>query len=724
MFKLSDNYYQRKCYFKQEQVPTQSVMLKKMSPPLAKVYFKSMRPKLKVLAGLEPPMKGGGSDWFVPPSEFLKGRAVLKPVAKEALKKLGFNGIDFFGEDIVAHHHKCMQEEQRKALLENDLTWKATIEASCQQKWEDASREAAERNTHKVCDAFNEFSILYTTSITQIEILLQDASLNEIKRAKEEAYQNMLRRFELLVKKQATMLYDLYIDKLNNEKARLKDQFLDNLERARSSTFRELHDINVEKHTAIEKLRHYMECQNLACRVYVALKEREECEREILLSKHKHEKKVKLLKEEIALKDFEISLAKEKEKKRQEFNRVWQKKICEVVKRLQMFVSYCLNSLPEQSEFFLNMEKLMLLQLNEAVDNPSAESILVHEKDTFHTPIPRPHPYFLFCDKGYKPEIDQNLCPQHCTSSASHLPVIVVNKRCIYAACNNFEMFSDKIKQYVQGKRGDDADFEDDQDYAKYVPVTVTPSEQIGELKLESSLLQVLQKEYPNIKEVETECCVCRVPHCFCSRLLAKKISSPVLPPKKEVSIHSIPSGNKIERRDVELEHEKEPKWESYMDYVDPTKCRCAKTAKKHLREHLPAYMRNMSIYESPELPHYEPCSVATLQKLVRKAQRKRPPPEPMVVKSRTRDVCTQYSEPEFDVLCTCMSDDEVNRLYNDLFKEPRPDGFDIVGGSAAANNLERRSSSFATERAYSLRNLLASSPELEEIFRKADCNF
>jgi hypothetical protein len=206
--------------------------------------------------------------------------------------------------------------------------------------------------------------------------------------------------------------------------------------------------------------------------------------------------------------------------------------------------------------------------------------------------------------------------------------------------------------------------------------------------------------------------------------LLAKKISSPVLPPKKEVSIHSIPSGNKIERRDVELEHEKEPKWESYMDYVDPTKCRCAKTAKKHLREHLPAYMRNMSIYESPELPHYEPCSVATLQKLVRKAQRKRPPPEPMVVKSRTRDVCTQYSEPEFDVLCTCMSDDEVNRLYNDLFKEPRPDGFDIVGGSAAANNLERRSSSFATERAYSLRNLLASSPELEEIFRKADCNF
>lgn len=80
---LSDNYYLRKCHLQRDQVPTQTMMKTKMSPALAAIYFNSMTPKLRIVAGLEPLLKGGGTDWYVPPEELLKGRSVLKPIEKK-----------------------------------------------------------------------------------------------------------------------------------------------------------------------------------------------------------------------------------------------------------------------------------------------------------------------------------------------------------------------------------------------------------------------------------------------------------------------------------------------------------------------------------------------------------------------------------------------------------------------------------------------------------------
>lgn len=731
MYKLHENYYHRKCYFEREQVPTQTVMKNKMNPPLANVYFKSMTPKLKVLAGLEPPMKGGGTEWYMPPKDLLKSKAVLKPVKKEHLFKLGFNGIDFFGEKIMQDHQDSMEEEKRRVLLESDINWKNTIVASCRQQWEDTSKEEALKNTQKIQDAFQEFTTLYTTSITKIEELLFDAAKQEIEAVRNKAFNDMHKKYEKLVKDQATMLYDRYTEKLMKEKARLKSEFINAVEESRTSMGNRLHDINVEKHVAVEKLRNLLECQNLACQIYVALKEREECEKEIDLSKHEHKKRVKLLKEQIAMKDFEIQLELEKEAKRQEFIKIWKKKICHVVKKFQMFVGYCLHTLPDHAEFFINMEKLMLLQLNEAAEDPSVESIIVAEKDEFHTPVPRPHPFFLCSDKGYKPQLDQNLCPKHCTSSASQMPVVVVNKRCIYAACDNFELYTDKVTQFIHGHRGDDIDLDDDHDYKFDVPIKYTKKQMRQEIKQGSSLMQILQEDIANVNQFSTYCCACRLPYCFCSPLRATKAAMSEGATPEKISTRTVPSvGRLIETRSVELAHEREPKWDSYLEYVEPKKCRCANTAKKHLREHMPVYMRNMSPYDAPDLPHYEICPLRTLKKLVKKARGiKSPPPSPAKVPSKTKDVCTQYSDNEFDNLCACFSDDEFVKLFQTLDKGSKMFDMDaktcdVVDGSVEGSYLSKTASSFATQRAYSLRNILDAEPDLEELFKKEGCSF
>ncbi|CAG4947804.1 unnamed protein product [Colias eurytheme] len=729
MPRLSDNYYQRKCYFERNQVPTQTVMKNKMTPALANVYFKSMTPKLKVLAGLEPPMKGGGNDWYVPPHEILAGRTVMKPVKNEHLSKLGFNGIDFFGERLVKDHRREMEEEKRRILEANDDSWKQRIELTCCRLWDDSSREAAKQNTSKIQQAFHEFTDIYKTSINKIETMLFDAAMKEIERNKENTHLKMKLRYEKFLKHQATTLYNQYENILGKEKQRQKNEFIQNIDRGRNAIANQLHDIKLDKHMAVEKLRLFLECQNLACQTYVALKEREECKKEMDASEHEHRKKMNKLSEEITIKEIEIKFARERERKRQEFIKIWKKKVCHVVKRFQDFVGYCLNLLPEHADFFLNMETLMLLQLSEALENPSVESIFVSEKESYKGPTPKPHPFYVFCDKGFKPKLDDTLCPKHCTSSASQLPVVVVNDRFIYAACDNLEVFPETVKDFIEGKRGNEKDFTDDHDYTFDIPVKCTSSQQLLELKLESSIMQILQKELPNVNNVPIDCCYCKIPYCFCSPLHASqiKIDRPVQQSRVEIP-KKIPSGEKIVSRETELEHLREPKWDSYMKYIEPQKCKCGKRAKKHLEEHLPAYMRKMSKYEAPELPTYETCSLETLKILVKEARgKKTPPPTPEKAPSKTRTIGTQYTDEEYENLCTCFSDEELDKILQRLATEAKyyaPPKMKVVDGSVSPSFIDKPTTTFATERAVSLRRLINDSPELEEIFRKEDCKF
>ncbi|XP_052743620.1 uncharacterized protein LOC128199204 [Bicyclus anynana] len=740
MLNLSENYYLRKHYLENEQVPTQTVMKERMTPALANVYFKSMTPKLKVLAGLEPPLKGGGSDWFIPPEDLLKGRAVMKPIKHEYLSKLGFISIDRFGDKLVQDHHKAMEEEKRRVLQESDAQWKLTVEASCSKQWDETSRDQAKQNTAKIQQAFHEFSMIYTTSITSIETLLFDAAIKEIQRVEEETFIKMSNQYAELLKQQATMLYDRFAIKMSKEKARQKKQFINTVENARTEMSTKIHVINVEKRVAVEKLRMLLEYQNLACQVYVALKEREECKKHMEHSKHEHKKIVKVLTKQIKMQDFEIRLEKEKEVKREDFIKVWQKKICHVVKKFQLFVKYCLNSLPEYADFFLNMEKLMLLQLSEAMDNPRSESIFVPQESTFHAPVPKPHPFFLFCDKGYKPKIDQDLCPEHCTSSASLLPVIVVNKRCLYAACDNLETFTEKVKQFLDGHRGDDDDLVDDHDYKFDIPVKCTLSNQAQELKLESSLMQVLQNELAIMENMRI-CCLCSMSVCNCKyeyelekepTTSLKALKNDTKKAKKVIKDLTIANdyGEEITEREVELEHEREPKLESYLDYIIPKRCRCPKRAKKHLEEHLPVYMRNMSPFEEIDLPYYKTCPVDRLKTLVKTAQRRQTPLPPPKIETKTRDKSTQYSEQECDFLCTCFSDEEVDKIFQNVLKDSKlfdqgsESKFTVVDASLSPTHLQKNVSSFVLDRARSLRRLMGDTTDLGEIFKKQKCDF
>lgn len=673
---MSQIYRLRKCFLERDQTPTQSLMKKHMSPALAKVYFKSMSPKLKVYAGLEPPLIGGGTSWYIPPQDLLQQRVILKPFKQEYMSKLTYLGVDTFGMEIMAAYRKSMEEERDKILLQSSLDWKQQLEEFSRFHKLACANKAATVHRVFIRNALREFRCLYSTSITKVEGILLNASFETIEKSREEIIQKMQAKYEVLLREQAGYINELYSKKLARKKARLKKKFRHELETKSKVIKENLHDLNIEKHVAIEKLRKHLECQTMASQVYVTLLERQECSKQIELIKRKHNKKTKILESEVAYKGFQIRYAQEKEKKQLEYEAMWKAKVAQVLKSFQRLISYCLHLLPEHAEFFINIEKLMLLQLEDALVCPCVPSIIIKDVESVHNPTPRPHPFYLLGDKNNKPNINQNLCPKHCTSSSSQLPVIVINKRCIYSACDNFEQLADKLKDFGYDRFCDD--IQDNYDYRHQLPVKYTLSQQLLELQLESSLFQLLQQEIENARDVSIECAECNKPFCFCSLSSLKSTDLPIQaeydPATKEGVAEPPLTTKPIQPEKLTLTDEdkvkfgREPKIQSYARFIKSKKCDCTKVAKKHLLENLPVYMRTKSIYDAPELLSYEVCTLVQLKNLVSTALGTMPKRQ---VKSTelNKEMGTQTSDYEFESLCICFSDDSIESFLDFLGK-------------------------------------------------------
>ncbi|XP_041984754.1 uncharacterized protein LOC121737213 [Aricia agestis] len=697
MSKLHEDYYLRKCCLEKNEVPSRSVMRKKMGS-LADVYFKSMSQNLKVIAGLEPPLKGGGANWYMPPEDLLKGRAVLKPVERKFLSKFGCDGILHFGKKYVDKHRRALAVEKNNFILKSDENWRKTVVKRKLEEWDKVSDREQKKNTLKIKQAVQEFSVLYRTSLTKIESLLRDTAQIELERIKNYTYDEMHKKFERLQEVQRKELFKSYKEILESEKSKCKEKFLQDIENLRANFEKNISEINSEKYTALEKLRTILGYQNLACQVYVALKERTECEREVEASKREHEKSIKLLSEQINIKDEKISSTVEEIMKQNELNRLWQNKVRHVVRRFQEFVKYCLHTMPEQAEFFINMERLMLMQLCEALDNPCATSIFEVEDEQVQTDAPKPEPFILVCDETTRPHIDPNLCPQHGTSS--QMSVIVVNKRCIYAACDNLELLGDKLEQYLAGKDLNDGAF-DAHDYDMDVPIRCTSSEQLLDLKLESSLMQILQDEFLKIRPVVTQCAICGSHYCFCT---PKRRESNVIVQSGKTSSKPV---KELDKAGI-LKFTREPKISSYLDYIRPNKCECAMKVKKHLKEHLPAYMKNVSAFEKGDVPQYESCDIHQLQKLVKEAQNIKE--TNTQAEERTKDVATQYSDQEFKALSEIFSDAEIQRFLKELETITEVKDKTQFKCHPPASYLTRNAETFAFG--------TVRKPQLEEIFK------
>ncbi|KAH9635845.1 hypothetical protein HF086_002405 [Spodoptera exigua] len=712
MDSLNENYHLRKWYLQRDEVPTQRMMKKKMSPVLAGIYFQSMNQKLKRIVGLEPSLKGGGNCWYLPPEELLKGRAVLTPVQKRILAKLNHHSIEDIGEKLDKTHQKTIDNDKRKVITENDEKWRLTITDIYYQEWKDLSKEAKKKNTEQIIKAIESFACMYRQSIQRIESLCHEVVTADINTIKSNIQQAMTKKYKVTLKCEAISMTNEYDKKFIEEKAKLKAEFIENVENHRTDLGNQIHDIYVDKLTATENLKDYLKRLNLACQVYVALKEHEECLNDRIESEYKHQKVTKKMTNTIALQNAMIETKKQRENVLQDHVNNWRKKLFYMIKNFQLFVTYCLNTVPENAEFFLNLEKLMLLQINLVLEKPSDKSIFEAEEEIFNIPLILPKPFYVFCDKGYKAKVDHNLCPKHVgkvSASSSLLSAVIVNKHCLYAACDNFDQFKYGLKEYLHGNREDDSAVQDDHVYENTVPLRKRSPHKLFEVKPESSIMQVLQQEINDLQELyltkkpET-CNFCKMPNCSCTLREGVSVVNSRLTKTKVKSTEPPNENNPSSVKDIKLSHEKEPKQEHFLPHMESKNCACI--SKMCKVNPLPSYMTKTD-YGPSFIPNYEICPRATLNELVKKA-RKSVPTRSVPAQSKKKDASTQYIDEEFNSICACFSDETDRWIKNtnsthiwDLEDLADLSQFvDVSGSSSQESRL------FAQARAQSLKSL------------------
>ncbi|CAB3251133.1 unnamed protein product [Arctia plantaginis] len=268
-----------------------------------------------------------------------------------------------------------------------------------------------------------------------------------------------------------------------------------------------------------------------------------------------------------------------------------------------------------------------------------------------------------------------------------------------------------------------DVGYEDNNQYDRYVPIKYTTSQQRSKLKLQSSLLQILQQEIPNIRKVPIECTDCKIPHCFdCSRnpsMCSNKTLRSVIENVKDLAIPQKPTANLT--RKAELEHERATKWESYIGYIKARKCDCSKMSKKQLFEHLPAYMRKTSNYDAPELPNFEICPVMTLKRLVEnvKGHKEFVHTSPEVLSGK-KEKATQYSNHELECSCSHFYNGNKYQCFkNNEAVDLRNIKNSLVNCSISGEYIAEDISTFAKHRAMSLRRFIEEAPDVKEIFER-----
>lgn len=599
MSKIHEDYYLRKYYLENSKMPTQKMMTRKMGETLSSFYFNEMNDKLKALAGIELRTPLGAGNWCASPADILKGKNALKSVTKDFISHLKYINPYVLGEQVLRTESRLIKLRNQKVVAQNTQQWKEIIKKKCEEHEEIFTKEIVSDYKRNINVELKKCYATYMESMKQIENILRYSATNAVKQFREQTWELVKGYYKMQLQKQEIDLTDKYRNVLHKKKDKLRHKFIYNLQLNRTKAMAVIHDVKVEKLQTVEKLRNYFAYQNLACQLYVFLMEKEECERQKNELVNVHTEKINKLNTKMEVLEEELCNAKKKETKQRENYKYVEEKVYEIIRKFQLFVTYCLKLMPEHAEFFVNMENLMFLQLNESLDNSSSESILFEEKPTEIQENDKVETYLIF---------DNN-------PDTLNVPMFMINKHCVCAVCGNNKDLT-KIRDSAE-KLFEEKNF----DYSCFKPVKCKSQHEIKELKLESSLMRIIKNEIKYLECITNPCCHCKKKECNCSLRFYSEAIAGVDESTNYETIYR-------PRRSVTKQ---------YLGEC-PKSCKCQELAKKELIERLPPYMLKVPNSE-PVLCNYEPCTPQELHHLITQSK----------IEKATKEKSIQHTE--FDVI-------------------------------------------------------------------------
>lgn len=410
---------------------------------------------------LQPQLNSGNqTDSWKSPSDKLIGIIDLTPpFTSKITRGKTHEGILRIGEDIVENERAIFLRHVTNLIYENDAAWNFIL------------KHEKSLITRKVDDVYKKIFLTKVKIMSQEMNKFYESTLQEIEDHLRLEIQNVL------ISAHAAIISDLNTkikEKVTKEKQVVEDVLKKRYEIEVQLIAKyydmlmnhELHRINslinseiFERNDALKAFYKQIEAENMTSTMYVMSTERKKCKIKRFIVDNYHNAEIKEKLQKIKERQDLINAFKENEVNISDINKEWEEKVKKILRLFLKFISFALKLLPEQITFLLDVEKMVVLQLNEIQKIPSNIpcSILIDDlelKNVFKfdesvsNEIPCAKTPFVVVGDVSEP-IPMIYGSRETLPSDIDLPIIRLQRQYVYAKCHKYEEVKGLLRSQI-----------------------------------------------------------------------------------------------------------------------------------------------------------------------------------------------------------------------------------------------------------------------------------
>lgn len=400
-----------------------------------------------------------GEQWRSPSDVLLEDWVALKPPFTSRITRgTAHEGILKIGEGVIEVEHNKFLQYVASLLAESDSAWahiqnqeKINIINKLKHMYEKIFLIKSQTMQCEVSKFFED-------SLQEMEDHLKDEVKTVITSAHCKIFNDLNKEIRKKLKKEKRVLKKILQQKYDEEVNKIKHYYKLLLHNEKYRSNRMIIQGLGDRNDALKAFYKMMEAENNTSTMYVMCIERKKCRIKKFFVENFHSKEVKENLKKIEEKQQILDDFKERKKTMLDLNKEWEEKVKKILCLFLKFISFSLKLLPEQTTFLLDLEKLVVLQLNEIQKNPKiAPSILVNEEDItnlfkFHEKIDEQQ----ICEGGpfviegdLTPSIPTPYGSQETIPSRVDFPSFRVQRQFIYAKCQKLE----EVRKFLESQR-------------------------------------------------------------------------------------------------------------------------------------------------------------------------------------------------------------------------------------------------------------------------------
>lgn len=460
------------------------------------------------------------SEW-VSPSDLLIGKVELKaPFTSKITRGKTHVGILAIGNSVLDKERARFLSSLTKLLDDNDAAWNNILLFEKQKVVKKVKAIFAKIFKYKSEIMKQEISIFYENSLqeleehlrSEVEVILQSTRANIISYLNNEI-QLKLRKERKVLTNALAKRYVTEVHNMKNYYKLLLDNELNRNNRLLNKTFYERND-------AIKAFYRQIECKRLTSTMYIMSSERKKCKMKKNILENFQSSEITEKLRNIKNREDEIEALSKKDIRIADINKQWEEKLKKILHIFLKFISFSLKLLPEQTTFLLDLEKMVVLQLNEIQKNPNVKStVLFEEHEQFNAfEFPASEQEISVCEK--KPflvtgDVLAGTLPQQFGSRETlpfdvDLPYFRLDRHYVYAKCHGFESIKKFLDSQVSEYDHKESDPHPLDRRSKMIDTTIKTemSKEIAASLSESSIESLLIEDFLRFQECPVrKCC-------------------------------------------------------------------------------------------------------------------------------------------------------------------------------------------------------------------------